>query len=960
MSAWPLISHFASMLKNPQVGFRDPELQRCTVEMNQLGQPKARSGNFATVYRGYRPDGGEFAIRVFNRRQDERLEHYRTISDYLEQRSISSIVSFDYDPRGIRSGGDGKYYPLLIMEWVPGITLFEWTRDRCREGYAQALQIAAEVWLHLVRELAENEVVHGDLQHGNVMVSPEGHFKLVDYDCMCVPALIGRRNLETGLPPYQHPGRCADTILFPGLDNFSALVIYVALRGLAAAPHLWITYVDQPQYDRILFRDEDFLTPALSPLYRDLLSSPDEQVRDLTHYLFELTRYRLQDVPPVDEVLLWCESVESLVADCQWDKVVRLVEQMGPHEQVSPEMQPLVLEAQRRAECRREIEDAFAKGDEERIEHWYNTGLLDNYPAAAHLLEPASQAGQVRSLLRILNSARHLQAWDKLKTTWLENQHLLQGRVSTQVFEREVQKLLAVDHLRHLLAASPPDRAAVLEAWEHLQQLGGHPLGETLKAVIQPLADQHQQLKKLEELCVDLPASPTLAFDKKLAAAASLDVVRGLDPRLPAVREYLAAERRLKHVRRVHELEKVGNVESETYIASVMKHLPSDYHEGLTKRSLQAARRVKVYRVLQEAIASSASEREIVEAWKELGEVRGRVLASSDVQKRVELAIARLPLLRALKDIPRQLDIEHQRLLVQQVWDPTLLDDCPAAAPWRDLYEGVRSRREMQENLVRAVAEEKLDEAERLLGRPEFAGLELPSDLAIALHELRNKSQQHAAANRQAIVAALLEHDRRAFLTRFDAKLVSDVCHQFRHHQPVVRQWLEADILPADRIGFAVDQQTAVTRDADNLLRIRWTWPPPSVTNQCHLVISSERPSRHALPEDLPAAYSATIPRDQWDEQTGHIVPAEPQWEGNRIFVWAVVELGFQTFYSEPFEVGAIESASAKPRRWGLFRGWRSEKPAGPLPDEQQPAKATADAQSEMVESDLDSELPEK
>ncbi len=63
MSAWPLISHFASMLKNPQVGFRDPELQRCTVEMNQLGQPKARSGNFATVYRGYRPDGGEFAIR---------------------------------------------------------------------------------------------------------------------------------------------------------------------------------------------------------------------------------------------------------------------------------------------------------------------------------------------------------------------------------------------------------------------------------------------------------------------------------------------------------------------------------------------------------------------------------------------------------------------------------------------------------------------------------------------------------------------------------------------------------------------------------------------------------------------------------------------------------------------------------------------------------------------------------
>jgi hypothetical protein len=930
------------MLKNPQVGFRDPELKLCSVEMNQLGQPKARSGNFATVYRGYRPDRSEFAIRVFNRRQDERLEHYRTISEYLEQRSISSIVSFEYDQRGIRSGGDGKYYPLLTMEWVPGITLFEWTRDRCREGYVEALQIAAEVWLHLVRELAENGVVHGDLQHGNVMVSPEGHFKLVDYDCMCVPALIGRRNLETGLPPYQHPGRNADTILFPGMDHFSALVIYVALRALAAAPHLWITYVDQQDYDRILFRDEDFRTPAASGLYRDLLQSPDEQVRDLTHYLFELTRFPLEDVPPVDEVLLWCESVENLVAACEWDKVVRLVERMGPGEHIAAEMQPFVAEARRRVECRQAIEDALEKGDEQRIEQWFNTGLLHNYPAAEHLLEPASHAAQVQSLLRILKSARHLQAWGKLKTTWLENQHLLQGRVSTRDFQCEVQKLLAVDRLRELLAASPPDCPAVLDAWQQLQQLGGHPLGEPLKAAVEALANQHRQWKSLEELMREAPASPNLAFDKKLAAAASAETVRGLDPSLTAVREYLAAQRRLKLVRRVHELEKKGTVESETFIAGVMKHLPKDYHEGLAKRALQAARRVKVYRVLEEAIASSASEREIVEAWKKLGEVRGRVLAPGEVQKRVELAVARLPLLRALKEIPRRLDVEQQRKLVQEVWNPELLDDCPAAAPWRDLYEGVRSARQMLECLVQAVAEENLDEAERLLQQPEFERMELPADVSIALHELRNKSQQIAAANRQAIVNTLLEHDRSAFVARFDADGVADICRQFRHHQPVIRQWVEADILPADRIGLAVPPDAAVTRDEDNQLHVRWMWPPANVSNECRLVISSTPPHRHSLPEDVPALHCAVLRRDQWDEQAGYVVPADPQWEGCRIFVWAVVELGFQTFFSEPFEVGTIEPTTAKPRRWGLFRGWRGEKTTEEAPsDEQEPSGET-------------------
>ncbi|MCL4203132.1 MAG: hypothetical protein KJ000_11580 [Pirellulaceae bacterium] len=285
--------------------------------MNHLGQPKARSGNFATVYRGFRPDGKEFAIRVFNRRQDERLEHYRTISEYLQDRSMSSMVRFKYDQQGIRSAGDGKLYPLLTMDWVPGDTLFEWLGFNCREGCVRALSMAAGDWLNLVRELADHGVVHGDLQHGNVMVSPEGHFKLVDYDCMGVPSLIGRRNLETGLPPYQHPGRNGDTCLFSGLDNFSAIVIYVALRALAASPGLWRVYVDKIGYDRILFREDDFREPASSPLYRDLAKSPDEQVRDLAHDLFELPSRDLRDVPPIDEFLQGCKSSRGAVVPAQ-------------------------------------------------------------------------------------------------------------------------------------------------------------------------------------------------------------------------------------------------------------------------------------------------------------------------------------------------------------------------------------------------------------------------------------------------------------------------------------------------------------------------------------------------------------------------------------------------------------------------------------------------------------------
>lgn len=929
MSSWPLISDFSRVLQNPQVAFRDPDLRRCTVEMNQLGQPKARSGNFATVYRGYRLDGSEFAIRVFNRRQDERLEHYRTISDYLENRAVSSIVRFDYDERGLRSAGDGKLYPLLIMEWVPGITLFEWTRDRCREGYIEALQIAADVWLHLVRELTQHEIVHGDLQHGNVMVSPEGHFKLVDYDCMCVPSLIGRRNLETGLPPYQHPGRNADTLLFSGLDNFSALYIYVALRALAAAPYLWITYVDQPEYDRILFRDQDFQAPASSPLYRDLLQSPDEQVRDLAHYLFELARYDLHDVPPVDEVLLWCESIENLATQQEWDKVMQLVQRMGPGERIAPDVQAFVQEAQQRVACRTAVEQALAEGNEERVEQLYATGLLHNYPAAAHVLETASHASEVRPILRVLASARQLQAWDKLKLTWLAYQHLLKGRASARVYEREAQKLLTVDRLREILARPPFDDGALVEAWEYLEQLGGHTLAEPYRPLAQQAMERLRSVAKLRELLLHAGPTSTLAADKRIAAAVPLETLQGMDPALPLVRQVQTVLDRLQYVKKVHELERTGTVEAETFIAGALKQLPSTYHEGLIRRAEQARRRVQIHRQLVKALEAGGGDEAVLRAWELLGRVRGRVLASEDVQRRVAQAEGRLPLLQQLRAIPATADEAERERRVVELWNPELLDDCQEAAPWRSLYLRTSGRRVILKRVAQAVEDGDQAEAERLLADPALQGQDLPPQLAKELGELRAKVQHASLAKRQAIVNALLNNQRSTFVELFDAATVGEICRQFRHHQPLVYQWLESEILPASRIGFHADPEHAVTRDEQGNLKLGWTWPPPQICHRCRLAICKSPPRPQATPEDVEAWYSVAIEADQWNPDAGHQVPLDPQWEGCRVYVWAEVDLGFQLFFSSPFELGQIKPVT-KHRRWGLFRGWRSDKTTPP------------------------------
>ena len=173
--SWPLASHFSTMLQNPRVAFRDPRLQRAVIEKNEQNQPRPWAGAFAVVYKGVDPDGqAPFAVRIFTTESPERRERYDLISAYLKGRKLNCLVDFEYRDRSIRSAGDGKWYPVIIMDWVQGETLFQWLRAHCLEGNRDAIAAVADRWLEAVQELSDNSVAHGDLQHANVMVRTRG------------------------------------------------------------------------------------------------------------------------------------------------------------------------------------------------------------------------------------------------------------------------------------------------------------------------------------------------------------------------------------------------------------------------------------------------------------------------------------------------------------------------------------------------------------------------------------------------------------------------------------------------------------------------------------------------------------------------------------------------------------------------------------------------------------------
>lgn len=341
--AWPLASHFSTMMQTPQVAFRDAELKKCTILRNSQGQPKPWAGAFAVVYKATLEDGTHRAVRVFSSESPERHERYELISQYLSGRTLDSLVHFEYRDAAIRST-DGKWYPMILMDWVDGMTLFQWVDGMCKARNGTALRVAAEVWQGVARELEETGIAHGDYQQANILVTPQGRMKLVDYDCMCVPALVGRRNLEIGVEPYQHPSRDGATKLDLHIDRFSALMIYLALRALAADVDLWEKYVLLSDYDKLMFRKEDIQNPNESSLVKDLMASKDSEVQEFTSLLLRCAVLPMTQIPTLWMATSPVRRVEPLLKTKQWKEAVEQLQALRLQD-VPAHLKPLIEQA---------------------------------------------------------------------------------------------------------------------------------------------------------------------------------------------------------------------------------------------------------------------------------------------------------------------------------------------------------------------------------------------------------------------------------------------------------------------------------------------------------------------------------------------------------------------------------------------------------------------------------------
>src|SRR5437868_7787960 len=99
---WPQPTDYNEALQNPPSCFHDDELRQGQPESDALGLPRARSGNFADVYRVHCPaTGNTWAVKCFTREAPGLQERYQAIHALLQKARLPFTVDFHYLAQGV-------------------------------------------------------------------------------------------------------------------------------------------------------------------------------------------------------------------------------------------------------------------------------------------------------------------------------------------------------------------------------------------------------------------------------------------------------------------------------------------------------------------------------------------------------------------------------------------------------------------------------------------------------------------------------------------------------------------------------------------------------------------------------------------------------------------------------------------------------------------------------------------
>lgn len=304
---YPTGGQYRDALYDTKLCFKDSTLKGCAVNTDRFGMPKLISGNFACVVTVRSSADQQWAVKCFTRSVDHQETRYDRISEALRSVKKSWRVEFDYLSEGLMC--EGHWYPVLKMEWIEAVELIPFVEQNL--GDPARLADLAIKFARMVEDLTTLGIAHGDLQHGNLLVTTAGELKLIDYDGMYVPSLANLGSCELGHTNYQSPSRTSNT-WGPYLDNFSAWVIYASLVALTIEPSLWTLLRDQGD-EALLFKKDDFADQRASRAFQVLSRSNVSDLQALSAGIEALWAPDVRMIPPLNPRALPTPSANPIV-----------------------------------------------------------------------------------------------------------------------------------------------------------------------------------------------------------------------------------------------------------------------------------------------------------------------------------------------------------------------------------------------------------------------------------------------------------------------------------------------------------------------------------------------------------------------------------------------------------------------------------------------------------------------
>ncbi len=297
MANYPSRTDIVTAMHNPHVSFKSNEIVGGNV-IQKGSRIIQYSGGYTTVFPFHKESGNKVAVRLWIADIGDAKKRSLEISDYLERLNNTYFAGFKYIDDAVLV--NGTLHPIVLMDWVDGQNLKEYINSNITD--ASKILRLAEKFKEMTAYFHKENIAHGDLQHGNILVKNDGSLVAIDYDSMFIEPLNGMTDTIKGLPGYQHPARHSNKYINSKLDYFSELVIYLSLLIYAETPKLWDDYYET---EDLLFSKDDFTNPSNSKLINSHLKSTNSTISELTEKMLEELKAKdIAQLRPLEDLLI--------------------------------------------------------------------------------------------------------------------------------------------------------------------------------------------------------------------------------------------------------------------------------------------------------------------------------------------------------------------------------------------------------------------------------------------------------------------------------------------------------------------------------------------------------------------------------------------------------------------------------------------------------------------------------